>query len=457
MSDAAEDANEESFDKIGFLIASVATILMVAFYFTHMELAFLLTSVVVISIVIWQACDPFAEAAQWVGDMFRIPGSVRGATLDAIASSMPELFSGIFFVLVAISAADATEAARAAAGSEGFGSAIATAAGSAIYNMILIPACCALMISYARPKRPTIDIEDEVVARDGLWFVGCEMVLIVFLYQDQMHWWMGLVFLAMYAIYIYQLYSDARKYRQRLREVKAKLADVPKEMETTTVVEVLENEHGIRVSETTVSKARTELSREARGLNPDPEEDDEPPEAAPVFFGLWDIPLNTFSAVLILLLSTCVAAGACYFLVEVTNETADFLQVPTFFVAVILAAAASSVPDTFLSIGAAKRGDDSGAVSNAFGSNIFDICICLSVPLLVNSYLVNWQPVELTQDGKPIPGLIGLRILLVALTVITLAIIWHNKQLTRNKAIVLCLLYLVFIGYAVMGSLGFLF
>jgi len=143
--------------------------------------------------------------------------------------------------------------------------------------------------------------------------------------------------------------------------------------------------------------------------------------------------------------------------VEVTNETADLLGVPTFFVAVILAAAASSVPDTLLSMGSAKRGDDSGAVSNAFGSNIFDICICLSIPLLVNSALNGWQPVAMLQDGKPIPGLVGLRVLLVALTVITLAVIWHNRQLTRGKAFFLCGLYLVFIGYAVLGSLGILF
>jgi cation:H+ antiporter len=49
---------------------------------------------ILLSVLIWQACDPFADAAQWVGQRFGIPGSVRGATLDAVASSMPEFFSG---------------------------------------------------------------------------------------------------------------------------------------------------------------------------------------------------------------------------------------------------------------------------------------------------------------------------------------------------------------------------
>ena len=101
------------------------------------------------------------------------------------------------------------------------------------------------------------------------------------------------------------------------------------------------------------------------------------------------------------------------------------------------------------------RGDDDGAVSNAFGSNIFDICICLSIPLLVCSYLNGWQPVSLTQNGEPMPGLVGLRILLAVLTIVTLLIMWHNLQLTRRKAWVLCALYGMFVVYAVAGSLGY--
>ena len=42
--------------------------------------AFLMSQVVVISLVIWQACDPFADAAQWIGKQFRIPGSIRRST-----------------------------------------------------------------------------------------------------------------------------------------------------------------------------------------------------------------------------------------------------------------------------------------------------------------------------------------------------------------------------------------
>jgi Ca2+/Na+ antiporter len=424
------------------------------------RLAFLLSQVALISVVIWQACDPFADAAQWVGEALHLPGSVRGATLDAVASSMPELFSGIFFVVVAVNSVQSGQQADIVqAGAEGYGSTIATCAGSAVYNMMLIPAFCALVISFTRPRRPTIDIEDEVVSRDGVWFVGCEMLMILFLFQESMHWWMGVVFLGLYAIYIFQLYRDAMFFRRAMAAINGYFSTHGTNHSDDVVITAL-REQGFRVSPGTMARARQRYSSGGDPADLDEEgegEGDDETDTAGVFFGYLAIPLNKVSVPLVLGTATLVAATACYFLVEATLGTAAELGVPAFFVAVILAAAASSVPDTFMAIGAAQRGDDSGAVSNAFGSNIFDICICLSIPLFVNSYLTGWQPVSLLQDGKPMVGLTGLRILLVVLTFITLVIMWHNRQLTRKKALVLCGLYLVFIGYAVLGSLGILF
>lgn len=421
-----------------------------------LQLATMVAQVSLISVVIWQVCDPFADAAQWVGIQLHLPGSIRGATLDAVASSMPELFAGIFFVVVAISDAVAgvdgelALSASIAAGSEGFGSTIATCAGSAVYNMILIPAFCGLVISWSRPERPTVDIEDEVISRDGLWFVACQILLIMFLYEEQMMWWMGLCLLAVYSAYITTLYLDARRHRVKVRALREYMEEHGCEGRVRDVMAEMREQHGLRVSAVTIMKAQQDF--EASNGDDEDEEDD----TAGVFFGFVQIPLNVRSAIVILTSCMLIAAAACYFLVEATIETAKTLEVPAFFIAVIVAAAASSVPDTFLAIAAARRGDDSGAVSNAFGSNIFDICICVSIPLLLNSWLTGWEPVSLLKDGKPMPGLQGLRILLVTLTVVNLMIMWQNRQITRKKAYVMCGLYLIFVGYAVLGSLGYM-
>ena len=352
---------------------------------------------------------------------------------------MPELYTGLFFVIIAVGGG---VAAGGQHDGEGFGSALATCAGSAVYNMILIPAFCVLMIAASRKSRPTIDVEPEVISRDGLWFLGAETVLIAFMFQDKMYWWMGVVLLLMYVIYILQLYRDARQYQRAM-----KLIDIAVDEDRPPSREEISSkltEVGMQPNPSLIDQIRKH-----RG------EDDEIDDTAGVLYGLFDIQLNALSATLIVVVSTIVAGASCYWLVEVAQETATMLEIPLFFVAVILVAAASSIPDTFLSLGAAKRGDDSGAVSNAFGSNIFDICVSLSIPLLVNSYLLGWEGVPMTVDGEPMAGLVDLRILLAILTGITLLIMWHNRQLTRMKGLALCGLYLLFIAYAVAGSMGY--
>ena len=126
------------------------------------EVCFVLSAATTIAILIGEACDPFADAAQWVGVQLRVPSSVRGATLDAIASSMPELFTGLFFVTVAITGS-ADQVAQLAKSTEGYGSTIATCAGSSIYNLVLIPAVCAIAVSFYRPSKPFVSIERDVV------------------------------------------------------------------------------------------------------------------------------------------------------------------------------------------------------------------------------------------------------------------------------------------------------
>ena len=69
------------------------------------------------------ACS-FDEAADYVGR--NLPPGVKGATLNAIASSLPEVFT-TFFLLFYLK------------DTVGFASGLATCAGSAMFNMTIIP------------------------------------------------------------------------------------------------------------------------------------------------------------------------------------------------------------------------------------------------------------------------------------------------------------------------------
>ena len=378
------------------------------------DVAFLLSATIVLSIVIWQACDPFSDAAQWVGTRLRLPSSVRGATLDAVASSMPELFAGIFFVVVALASNDEISE-RMRQSTEGFGSTIATCAGSSIYNMILIPAICAIAISYARKHRPDIEIEDDVIHRDGAWVLAMQLGLLVVLCLPAIHWWVAVLGLTCYLVYILHLYIDTSRFRRR-------------------PVASPSSESGTLLNDTV---------------------SEEQPGEAEAFFGLVRVRLSGVSATMVLLTCTLLVAIACYALVELTNELAASLSVPPFFVAVILAAAASSIPDTLLSLGSARRGDDSGAISNVFGSNIFDICVGMSVPLLVCCYLNDWQPLRMGEgEARTAQGVIGLRTMLFVLTGTVMFCLWKYKRVTRRMGFAFVGLYGIFVLYAVLSGLG---
>lgn len=325
--------------------------------------------VVVTSVVIWKACDPFSDAAHYLGR--HIPESVRGATIDAVGSSLPELFSTFLFLMVY----------------DQYASGVATCAGSAIYNMLVIPGLCALTI-----KR--LEVGPEVVRRDGFYYLGSQAVLVVFLATGKLTWYMGLTLILLYGGYVTWLYIDARRFR------KATVLDASQSM-----IIRREEAHSHRWS-----------GRE----------------------------LTTRRAWTILAISAAIVGVACHFMVTSCVKLAEAWKVAPYFVAVILAAAATSVPDTFLSLRSTMKGDDSGAVSNAFGSNIFDINICLGLPLLVHT-LMTGRPIEL-----PGRGITELWVILTAYSAVTLAIFGTKYRIGKLKAAAMMALYLAFIAYAVI-------
>jgi len=380
---------------IGLLFAALAGAAAFVAFETGIEVVGHLLLTVVISVAMWMACDPFADAAQWIGKRLRIPGSVRGATLDAIASSMPELSVGILFVYEF----------------DDFGASVATCAGSAIYNMILIPALCALAISFRRKERPFISIGRDVLFRDGMWFLLSETVLIALLFFGRFEWWAVVLLLGLYIGYLVHLYRDAHSHRRQVRAEKAE-----------------------QLANGTID-----------------EDDDDLGEArVRVLGGALSVPLNGLVALVTIVIATGIVVYASHHLVESCQALSKALDVPSFFIAVIVVAAASSMPDTMLSLAAALRGDDAGAVSNAFGSNTFDVNVCLSLPILIYVLRNHGAGIVLEQSG----GILALGSLLWILSALTLYVIGQKYRVGRPRALVLMVLYLVFIGYAVLGSLG---
>jgi len=82
-------------------------------------------------------------------------------------------------------------------------------------------------------------------------------------------------------------------------------------------------------------------------------------------------------------ISILIIAGLSWVLVESAVGIAHILNIPEAIIALTILAAGTSIPDMISSVVVARQGRGGMAISNAVGSNIFDILFGLGVPWLV--------------------------------------------------------------------------
>lgn len=382
---------------------------------------------------IWRACDGFEIASEYIGR--NLSEGVRGGTINAISSSVPELFTTLIALFVL-------------ADRDGFAVGLGTTAGSALFNGMIIPAVCILAVVGAvvlGVKVRSVNVSRKVILRDGLSLIACEFVLILLINGQRLHWWQGLIMMAMYLTYLaYMLLS-------------------------------------MKADPTSNTDAADDAG----------EEQDEEPEAGTfgkLFYWLSggpamdlegmfvgekqreQIKAETWNGWPLLLVSTSLIAVACWLLViacewlgtgnpeHPTYSLLGYefagLGIPAMFVAVIFASMATSVPDTVMSIRDARDGDYDDAVANALGSNIFDICFALGFPMFL--FTLFHGPIEMSEEVARQSG--EMRLLLLILTIVGFFVYFLGRtgktasgvryvEMGRGKAFLLLGIYLLFAAY----------
>ncbi len=128
-----------------------------------------------------------------------------------------------------------------------------------------------------------------------------------------------------------------------------------------------------------------------------------------------------------------------HMLVESSISFGEMTGIDAVIMGFVVIAAGTSVPDTVLSVISARKGNYDAAVSNVFGSNIFDICVCLSVPILLALTLSG----EMTPINLPQIELIWC---LIGATLVSLYLFQTNKYtLNKPKALIMGLLYILIV------------
>ena len=358
--------------------------------------------------VIWRAGDTFLEGSNYIGRNLR--DGVKGATINAVASSMPELFIALFFLFFLKDVV-------------GFSGGLGTSFGSVLFNSLIIPSVAVLGV-LSKSKKQSVLVSRKIIIRDGLWLLLVEFVLIYFIQQGVISWVESLVLVVIYALYVMYLFKT------------------------------MKGGHEIDYEEPFSDKDKISFLSAFIIL-----------DLKRIIIG--NQKLNTNKAWLVFVVSSLIIGFVCYFLVIACewlgSETYSVywfgelqgLGIPLLFVAVVFAAIGSSFPDTIISYKDAQKGNYDDAISNAYGSNIFNLCVALGLPLFFFTFI--YGPIKLTPD---IIGLISnLSWWFFGLTFFSIFLYTRSGGVTRNQAYVLILSYVVFIlfifwwGYNYTGVL----
>ena len=359
--------------------------------------------VILCCVIIWRASDGFAIASDYIGR--NLSDGVRGATINAIGSSLPELFTSLFFLFYLKDV-------------DGFSGGIGTTAGSAIFNSMIIPAAVILVVVILGIAR-SINVSQKVLRRDGIALILCELFFIMVISGQSIDWWHGLLLMIIYFVYLsYMLFAMERRGLVEKEQRKKELTEIKyKQMPFWSAI-------------LTFDLRRVVLGKKK---------------------------ISTFNSWPLLIVSTSAIAFVCFVLVQSCEwigsdqytipyiGTFNGLDIPIMFVAVILASAASSVPDTIISMNDARKGNYDDAISNALGSNIFDICFALGFPLFL--FTLIHGPIHMHQEIIEMSS--ELRMLLLLLTILAISVYVFSKRIRLGHSIVLLILYGVFSVYVI--------
>ena len=340
-----------------------------------MDMLIHLMQVLMACVILKYSCDQFEQAAGYIGRNMK--AGIKGATVNAVGSSMPEMMAGFAVLFFYDDPAL-------------FSIALGITAGSGVFNTAVIPP---LAIFFAKDKEgnavDSIPLDRYSLIRDVFWVVLSDVLLIGLIFHGSISIGWAVALNLVYVGYGIHLYRDAV-------------------MGGSNETEEYEEEKLPDYGNSLLNVLSCNFNR--------------------VLFR--DTPLTQGKAIVLLAIAIVIITLGSHLLVEGVIGTANVFGIPNFISGLILGAAASSIPDTILSIKDAKNGDYEDAVANPLASNTFDTSISVGLPLLC--WLI-WQgenSITIVAENME-----ALRISVVAMSFcVGLTLIYKYKSITRRTA-----------------------
>ena len=321
----------------------------------------------------------FVPAIDILANKLRLSSDAAGATLLAMGSSAPEFFTSLTAVVLLANNGHSDVGAG-------------TIVGSAIFNVLVIVGASAMFKAVKLQWKPVI--------RDQIFYV-ITILMLLWSFSDGkivMHEAIG--FVITYVLYVF-LVVNWRKWFHY---------DEPPEPDTPGEAAASNKFHAF--THKVIALVVPDTKKHPRAY------------------------LLTF------LLSIVAIAGLSWLLVDQAIVIADTLNINATFLALTVLAAGTSIPDLIGSIVVAKQGRGDMAVSNAIGSNIFDVLFGLGMPWTI-ALLIHPGSITVSKDNL----LASVFLLLATVIAILFMLIVRNWRLGHKSGLILIVLYAAYCIY----------
>lgn len=314
--------------------------------------------------IIWKGSGILEGASEKLAVYYELPPIVQGAVIAAVGSSFPELTSTVLATWI----------------HGEFELGVAAIAGSAIFNILVIPGLAGLF-----SKKNLQSSRDLVYKEAQFYMIAVAVLLLAFSFAviyypagggdllGTMNRWIALIPIGMYLLYIFIQYQDSMDY--------------------------------------------------------EPEADKE--QVKP--WKQWGL----------LALSLVIIVVGVEGLIKSAIGLGDILGTPSFLWGLTVIAAGTSIPDTFVSIRAAKEGNAVTSIANVLGSNTFDLLIAIPAGILVAGTAV----IDFSVAAP-------LMAFLVFATIILFTVTRTDLEITKRESWLLLVCYVLFVAWMTLETFG---
>ena len=399
--------------------------------------------------------DYFCESLEKISEDLNLSEDVAGATFMAAGSSAPELF---------VSFADNVLA------EEPKSLGVGTIIGSAIFNILIIIALTAALAGQE------LDLDYRPMARDSSWYAFSILLLVWSIFPDgdktygEVNTFESVVLVVAYVLYVLYMSQNAKIQAKFCGSSSDSGAAVP-----------TDEKDAIDAAAAAVSVTDIEMRTVGEKS---PEEDKDKEEevktgswlsnymqplkwssvaeegASSKFWWIFSFPIQVAFRFTVpdcndkfferrrgfttcFIMSIVWIGILSHFLVEFATKFGCIVGMPFPLMGLTIVAAGTSVPDAISSVVVAKSGQGDMAVSNAIGSNVFDILLGLGLPYFLSNVL----------KGKPVrvetEDLISSVIVLFGVLIAVIAILVYSKwKLNPKVGMSLFGLYFAYVIFA---------